>query len=334
MLLLIKQKVVIPVEINQQLKIYDNFRSEYEQLKQQYSNSKSPKDLVAGIRRLSENLDYRPFAHFLFFLGNSYMESGDFEAGVACMKTVVVCFSYMDHYAIFYLRMAQYHIENGNTKAGINYLVWLCTEVADFEVQLAKYNLTEIWEKYKPLVSSEVSELAADKKQKPAVNIPIPQPKQPDECSQTIAQILSLTEADLLSGLSAHLGEMTANGAVLNCLNKWERSFFYADEMCMEVNSSGFEGYLYYHGTHFIKACQVFAQIGAEQMLRLTERIHRKFPRGRVPKSEEAIQNAMDRLEEEGIDFENEDEIYYSSAEKDLLDRLLTYVLENRKHFR
>ena len=35
MLLLVKQKVVISVEINQQLKIYDDFRSEYEQLKQQ-----------------------------------------------------------------------------------------------------------------------------------------------------------------------------------------------------------------------------------------------------------------------------------------------------------
>ncbi|MBQ8834249.1 MAG: DUF4375 domain-containing protein [Oscillospiraceae bacterium] len=322
------------MEINQQLKIYDDFRNKYEQLKQQYSISKSPKDLVSGIYRLAENPDYRPFARFLFFLGNSYMESGDFEAGVACMKTVVACFSYMDHYAIFYLRMAQYHIENGNTKAGINYLVWLCTEVADFEAQLAMYNLTEVWEKYKSLVPSEVPELIADEKRKPVASIPIPQPKQPDECSQTIDEILSLPEADLLSGLSTHLGEMTANGAILNCLNKWERNFYYVDEMCMEVNSGGFEGYLYYHGTHFAKVYQVFSQIGAEQMVQLMERIQCKFPRGRVPKSEEAIQNAMDRLEEKGIDFEDEDELYYSSVEKELLDRLSAYVLENRKHFR
>ena len=33
-------------------------------------------------------------------------------------------------------------------------------------------------------------------------------------------------------------------------------------------------------------------------------------------------------------DFEEEDEIYYSSAEKELLDRLTAYVLENQKHFR
>lgn len=39
-------------------------------------------------------------------------------------------------------------------------------------------------------------------------------------------------------------------------------------------------------------------------------------------------------MEEDGIDFDDEDEIYYSSAEKELLEQLSTYVLENRKHFR
>lgn len=322
------------MDIDQLQTNYDYFRGEFEALKQQYSVSRLKEELVSGIRRISENPDYHPFAHILFFLGNSYMESGDMEAGIACMKAVVACFSYMQYRGVFYLRMAQYHIEKGNMKAGCNYLVWLCTEVTDFEVQLAMYDLTEAWEKYKPLAASVLSEPAADKAQQPVAVGPVSQPKQPHECSQTIAQILSLPESDLLSSLSAHLGEMTANGTVLNCLNKWERSFFYADEMCMEVNSGGFEEYLYYHGTHFIKACQVFAQIGAEKMLKLTERIQRKFPYGRFPKSEEAIQNAMDRMEEDGIGFEDEDEIYYASAEKELLDRLFTYVLENRKHFR
>lgn len=326
--------MVISVEINQQLKIYDHFRSEYEQLKQQYSTSKSPQDLVAGIRRLAGIPDYRPFARFLFFLGNSYMESGDFEAGVACMKSTVACFSYMDHYGVFYLRMAQYHIENGNTKAGINYLVWLCTEVADFKNQLAMYNLTEIWEKYKPLVADKAAEPAVDKVQKPITSIPTPHPKHPSECSQTIEQVLSLPEVEVLSALSTHLGEMTANGAVLNRLNKWERNFYYADEICMEVNSGGFQGYLYYHGTHFAKACQAFGQIGAEQMLRLMDRIPRKFPRSRVPKSETAIQNVLDRMEDDGINFDDEDEIYYSSAQRELLVCLLSYVKGNARHFR
>ena len=69
-------------------------------------------------------------------------------------------------------------------------------------------------------------------------------------------------------------------------------------------------------------------------MLCLAERIKDKFPHGRIPKSELSIQNAMDRLEEMGVDFEDMDEIYYSSAEKELLDRLTAYVLENQKRFR
>ena len=326
--------MVILVEINQQLKIYDNFRSEYEQLKQQYSKSKSTQDLTDGIRRLAGIPDYRPFARYLFFLGNSYMESGDFEAGAACMKSTVACFSYMDHRGVFYLRMAQYHIENGNTKAGINYLVWLCTEVANFENQLAMYNLTEIWEKYKPLVADKVTESVTDKVQKPVSDISAPNPKHPSECGQTIAQILSLPKVDILSALSTHLGEMTANGAYLNYLNKWERDFYYVDEVCMEVNSGGFEGYLYYHGIHFTKAYQSFGRIGADQMLLLMDRIKCKFPRSCIPKSEEAIQNVMDRMEEDGIDFNDEDKFYYSSVEKELMDRLTVYVLENQKHFR
>lgn len=63
-------------------------------------------------------------------------------------------------------------------------------------------------------------------------------------------------------------------------------------------------------------------------------RIQCKFPHNCVPKAEGAIQNAIDRMDEDGIDFNDEDEIYYSSAEKELLDRLLIYVRENEKHFR
>ena len=91
---------------------------------------------------------------------------------------------------------------------------------------------------------------------------------------------------------------------------------------------------MYYHGTHFTKAYHALGRIGVELMLRIMDHNQSKFPRGRIPKSEEAIQNAMNRMEEKDIDFEDEDEIYYSTAEKELLDRLMTYVLENQKHFR
>lgn len=328
----VKALVESDPRLKQKLIDYENFRCEYEHLKDQYSISKSTENLTVRIHHLSENPDYHQFNHFLIFLGNTYMESGDFEAGAACMKSVAAHFQGIYHYALIYLRMAQYHIEKGETEIGIGYLVQLCTEVRDYKSQIVVNELTEVWEKYKHLLVGRIPGLDVTEKLEPIAQAP--QPLTPDKCSQSNAQIFALSGADLLSALSAHIGEMTANGAVLNCLNKWERNFFYADEVCMEVNSGGWEGYLYYHGIHFAKACKAFEEIGAVQMVRLMERIQSQFPRGCIPKSEEAIQNVMDRMEEDGIDFDNEDEIYYSSAEKELLDHLSTYVRENQKHFR
>ena len=69
-------------------------------------------------------------------------------------------------------------------------------------------------------------------------------------------------------------------------------------------------------------------------MLRLMENIKNKFPRKKIPKTIERIQNAMAAMEEKGVNFEDEDTIYYETAEKELLERLLSYVLQNEEHFR
>lgn len=224
-----------------------------------------------------------------------------------------------------YLPLAQACFEVGDMELGKAYLVALCRATDNYEESIAFNGLTEIWEKYRHLVDGLVP---------PSVSVYDPEPLSPQECSLKIDDILNGSGDNLLADLSAHLGERSGNGSALGNLNKWERTFYYADEMCMEVNSGGFDGYLYYHGTHFAKACQAFEEIGAEQMLRLTERIRSKFPRSRVPKSEEAIRNAMEKLDDRGVDFEDEDEIYYTSAEKELLERLTVFVLDNRKHFR
>lgn len=224
-----------------------------------------------------------------------------------------------------YLTLAQECIERGEVELGKAYLVALCRATSNYEESIAFNELTAVWEKYKHLVEGLVP---------PPVSVYGPETLLPEDCSMAIGDILNGPVENVLTDLSAHVGELSGNGSSLGNLNKWERAFFYADEVCMEVNSGGFEGYLYYHGTHFSRAFQAFAQIGALQMVSLMEQIQRKFPRGRVPKSEEAIQNAMDKLEGRGVDFEDEDDIYYTTAEKELLDRLTAYVMEYRKHFR
>lgn len=320
--------------LKQQLINYEKFCGEVKQLKQQYSQTNAPETLADGIRLLSENVAYHPFAHLLILLGDAYITEGDFEAGIACMKSAAANFPDIYHYPLFYLRMAQYHMEKSETEIGLDYLIRLCTEIKDYKAYIVLHDMIEIWEKYKHLVADRLPEVNVDEVLVTTTVLSSAQIMTPDKCSQTIDQIFSPPHTTLLADLSSHLDEMTANGTLLNYLNKWERAFYYADEICTEVNSGGFEHYLYYHGTHFVKACQVFAQIGAQQMLCIAEQIKNKFPHGRIPKSALSIQNAMDRLEEMGIDFEEEDEIYYSSAEKELLDRLTAYVLENQKHFR
>lgn len=224
-----------------------------------------------------------------------------------------------------YLPLAQECFERGDLELGKAYLIALCRATDNYEESIAFNGLSEVWEKYRHLVDGLIL---------PPVSVYGPEPLPPEACTMSIGDILNGPKEDLLADLSAHMGELSGNGSDLSRLNKWERIFYYADEVCMEVNSGGFEAYLYYHGTHIAKACQAFAQIGAAQMVSLMEQIQNKFPRRRVPKSEEAIQNAMDKLEDNGVDFEDEDEVYYTSAERELLIQLTAFVLENRKYFR
>lgn len=213
----------------------------------------------------------------------------------------------------------------GEMELGKAYLVAMCREIGNYEEMIAFEELTELWEQYRPLVADLIEE---------SVVVNGIRAKAPAECSKTIGEILAMEDDDLLTELSDHVGELSGMGNSLECLNKWERTFYYGDELCMELNSGGFEGYLYYHGTHFEKACQAVGEFGAAEMAGLLETVRAKFPRGRVPKSESAIQNAMDKLEEKGVDFEDEDDRYYQGAERDLLDRMAAWVRANGKRFR
>ena len=224
-----------------------------------------------------------------------------------------------------FMKLAENYIAEENFTAARACLLLLCEKCDNYEESIEWNGLSEQWQNYRYLVAGMVP---------PSVTIMSTKPRSPAECTIQITDILSLPDEEMLSTLSDHLGELSGNGDALNALNKWERTVYYVDELCVEVNSGGFDSYLYYHGIHFMKAYQSIVRIGAEQTLQLMNRIQCKFPRNCVPKAEGAIQNAMDRMDEDGIDFNDEDEIYYSSAEKELLDRLLMYVRENEKHFR
>ncbi len=93
-------------------------------------------------------------------------------------------------------------------------------------------------------------------------------------------------------------------------------------------------GYLYYNGLHFENAYNALESINALGVLQILNTIREKFPKKRIPKNEENLQNTIDLMEEKGIDFDTEDELFYSTGEKELLKCLLNYVKENKRYFR
>lgn len=224
-----------------------------------------------------------------------------------------------------FMRLAEAYLAKGETESARACLVLLCHRCSNYEESLEWNGLTEAWQKHKHLVEGLVP---------PSRRFMSAQPLLPKDCSMQISEIFALPDDELLSALSDHLGELSANGDALNSLNKWERTAYYVDELCMEVNSGGFGSYLYYHGTQFEKAYKAMETIAAPGVLALLETIRAKFPRKRIPKTEDALQDTLDAMEERGIDFEREDAVFYSDAVNELLARLLAFILENKQKFR
>ena len=307
---------------------FEPFIKDITHIQQQYQTSNDINKLQADLYSFTDK--YKAFhgiGDYMINLGEQYIDNGNYEAGILFIKTANERVSYIYNDVTLYLRMAEYYFINQETEKGTDYLIRLCTETtSNYEESIEFRELTAVWDKYKHLVEGKVPASI------PINNVPKPLP--PEKCSMSITDIFALPDEDILTELSTHLAELSSNGEYLNYLNKWEKIVFYADELCMEVNSGGFNSYLYYHGKHFEKARQAFETICATQMLSLTDTIINKFPRKKVPKSMNAIQNAMDTMEEKGVDFETEDTFYYETAEKELLEKLLSYVLQNKEHFR
>lgn len=225
----------------------------------------------------------------------------------------------------YFMGLAEAYLAKGETESARACLVLLCRRCSNYEESLEWHGLTEAWLRHRHLVEGLVE---------PSLHLYAAQPVPPKDCTMQIADIFALPEDDLLSALSDHLEELSGNGDALNCLNKWERIAYYADELCREVNSGGFDSYLYYHGTHFEKAYQAMEALFSTEVLQILDAVRAKFPRSRIPKTGDALQNAMDTLEEKGVDFESEDDCFYAAGEKELIKQLQAFVIENRKRFR
>ena len=297
------------------------------EINQKYQKTTNIDELTEDLFTLAEK--YHSFigaGNYLLNLGEEYISNGDYSAGITFIKSVDKYYNYVVNSTLLNLKMAEYHIENNEIEIGIQYLLKLCTAITNYEESIAFNELTAVWKKYKHLVKDKIP---------PSVSInSFDVPLKPEDCSMIIDDIFSHGKSNILDELSTHINELSANGKALNCLNKTEKIFYYIDELCSEVDSGGFESYLYYNGNHFHKAVNSLETIKAIGMLLLIRSIESKFPNNKVPKTLESIQKTIDTLEEKGIDFETEDSQFYETEEKVLLDLLLEFVTENKSHFR
>ncbi len=305
----------------------DRFIIKIAEIGKQYQNTNSIEELTRSLYILAE--EYGNFVgagDYLLNLGEEHIENGNYQAGIVFIKIVDKYFSYIANTTLLNLRMAEYHIENNETEIGIQYLINLCTDISNYEESIEFNELTAVWEKYKHLVKDKIPASVAFNS--------CGNPLKPEDCSMKIDEIFSLPHSEILDKLSTHLGELSANGDFIDSLNEVEKVVFYIDELCMEVNSGGFEGYLYYNGHHFKDVYKALETVTAVKMLSIMEKLQSKFPKGKIPKSLSSVQKAMDSIEENGVDFEAEDSKFYDSQEKELLDVLTQFVLANKNHFR
>ncbi len=305
----------------------DKFIIKITEIKEQYQNTKSIEELTKSLHILAEEYgNFVGVGDYLLNWGEEHIANGNYQAGIVFIKTVDEYFSYIANTTLLNLRMAEYHIENNETEIGTQYLIKLCTAISNYEESIEFNELTAVWEKYKHLVKDKIPASVAFNS--------CGNPLKPEDCSMKIDEIFSLPHSEILDKISTHLGELSANGDSIDSLNEVEKIVFYIDELCMEVNSGGFEGYLYYYGHHFKNAYKALETIKAVKMSSIMESLQSKFPKGKIPKSLDSIQKTMDSLEEIGIDFEEEDTKFYDTEEKILLDILFKFAFANKKYFR
>lgn len=251
-------------------------------------------------------------------MGDRLIRDGKYDRGIFLMQNALKRANrgeYSDGITLF-LRLAEYEFINGNEDKGTECLIHVCeNEVSNYEESIEFRNLTEVWLKYKHYVEGKV-------RKSEFYNLSTT--KKPSECNKSIDEILKIEDEDeLLTAFSEHLNELSADGEELNCLNKRERTFFYIDQLLMEVNSGGFESYLYYYGMNFDKAYKASDIMNMEGLKTLLTKVKDQFPKSKIPKKIDKIQDIMD---ENDLDFEDIDEIFYNETVKEIMACLMEYI--------
>ena len=63
-------------------------------------------------------------------------------------------------------------------------------------------------------------------------------------------------------------------------------------------------------------------------------KIESKFPRKSIPKKRDKIEKYIEKMERDGVDFEEIEVLYYEEVESYLLNELSSYIRNNAKRFK
>lgn len=300
----------------------DKFIFQADFVRQSYYDSKDLIQLKKDLDNLTT--DYKEYfgcGDYLIKIADELIAQGDYDAGLIINKTVLEHFDCIADDVTLYLRLAECYLEKGDEKMGTEYLILLCTETADnYEEAISFRELDDVWQKYKHLVENKV----------PASLVTIPKVLSPEECSMQINDILKQSEDDMRFGLYYHLCERTADGEEISYLNKTEKNIFYTVEFIEKMNTEGLDAYLYENGNHFAALKKAVEAVGVQKAVEFLNTVELCFPRKSVPKKLESIQNAVDKLEEKGIDFEKEYDFYMENINNELIKIITQYTLDNK----
>ena len=301
----------------------ERFIKLYEKAKRDFKKTSNSEELLASIKNIASLYgDCIGIGDLILTYGEELISEGNYDVGIAVILSTEKSFKIIANQTLLCIRLAEFEFKKGNVEQGKEYILRLATNTDNYEEAIEINGLTDIWNRYK----STVDILPKSKR--------IADDFTSNECAREISEILILPRDEMLAEISQHLDERSEGGEQMDSLTEEEKTFFYIDEFIVNVNSEGILHYLYYCGHHFPMLSLSASVIGSENLANLLLKIESKFPRKSIPKKRDTIEKYIEKMERDGVDFEEIEVLYYEEVESYLLNELSSYIRNNAKRFK
>ena len=307
------------------IKFLEQFIKLFEETKRNYIKTKDADALCASLENISELYgEYLGIGDLLLQYGEDIIDSEGADIGFEIIRIVEKYFKTVANQTLLCIRLAEWEFERGNAEKGKEYLERLVSKVDNYEESIEVNGLTDVWNKYKANLTLPKS-----------IRFMKRSPLSPDECTICIEEILKLPQDDtLISELSTHLNELCGYGEQINIFSEAEQTVFYINEFIEDINSDGISHYLYYRGNHFQELFASVKKVNCASCRTLLDMIAGKFPHSKISSDIEKIKTHLECMEDHGVDFDAEEQIYYEQVEAELTKALLSYVANHADDFR